>query len=195
MPRKLTVLLLLTILILSLAACQPAPTATTEPTTAADPATVAYPVVTEAASVPTEAAADVAGQPAGDLPAATAYPGGEVNIVPTAASEGLLGSDYPAPNAMPAVENRSAVTARLVEQAPDDSDPANTRLTVEVLASSPIENMPDFTSQLIGQTVDLFTVAADMPELNPDDTFEAEVSYQGDENGGRFFARNIVKQP
>jgi len=88
-------------------------------------------------------------------------------------------------------ENRSRISARLIERSTDPDNAANALLRVEILSSESIENMPNFTENLINQEVDLLTDAANLPEIQPGTNFTAEVSYHGDERGGKYFAQQI----
>ena len=107
---------------------------------------------------------------------------------------------YPAPGGdtggpglmgVPAIENRSRISARLIESAPYAEQPDYTRLRVELLSSEPVDGMQDFTAGRIGEQIDLLVSGQDLPALAAGDTLQAVVSYEGDERGGVFFASQI----
>jgi hypothetical protein len=101
---------------------------------------------------------------------------------------------YPAePLGMPAVENSSRLTARLVSSSPDEALPGFTRLRVLVLSTEMTAGMPSFTQDLVDQEVDLYAAAGDLPALTAGENIAAEVTYRGDEHGGKFFVQNIEK--
>lgn len=139
---------------------------------------------------PTE---DLGGYPVGLPGAETAYPAGDAGSPPgaeTAYPAGDVG--YP-PAAAPAVENQSKVTAKLIEAAPGPDNSGLTRLHVQVLSSEALNGMPDFTSKLINQEADLYVQTEQMPQMSPGDQFSATVSYNGDENGGKYMVVEIGK--
>lgn len=92
---------------------------------------------------------------------------------------------------MPAIENRSRISARLIERSTDPDNAAYALLHVAILSSEPIEGLPNFTEKMINQEVDLLADAASLPEIQPGANFSAEVSYRGDETGGKYFAQKI----
>ncbi len=172
------VLLFTAAILLALAGCQPAQQPTAAPTEAATsiptveqaypPAEQAYPAVQEGYPAPGQVAA-------GD----EAYPApGEVGTFP-----GMV----------PARENRSKVTAQLVSAQPDPARPEYTRLRVRLLASEATEGMDSVTDGLVNQEVDLLIEAAQLPDLEPGDTFEAEVSFMGDERGAAYYILKLLK--
>lgn len=142
--------------------------------------------------------------PSGAYPAAApteAPPANESYPPPGAAAEETIppaqGTDggYPPPAAgVPAMENLSIVKATLVERGTDPSAPGFERLTVTILESAAAPGMTSRTDDLIDAQIFLFAEPANLPELQPGDTFTAEVAYRGDEAGGRFFATKIEKQ-
>lgn len=175
-------------LIAVLAGCQQATPASTQEaatpaslpnTTGADPAG-AYPP-----AAPTEAPTTNEGYPApGDA-------AGESNLpAQPGTNEG-----YPPPAAgVPAMENLSTVKATLVERDTDPEAPGFERLTVKILESAAAPGMISRTDDLIDAEIFLFAEPANLPDLQPGDTFTAEVAYRGDEASGRFFATKIEKQ-
>jgi hypothetical protein len=125
-------------------------------------------------------------------PAPTAYDPGYP--APDAEPEsGELGGEPGGPGLMgaPAIENRSRITARLIESGPYVEQPDYTRLRVELLSSEPVDGMQDFTAGRIGQQIDLLVSPQDLPTLAAGDTLQALVSYEGDERGGVFFASQV----
>lgn len=179
---------LIIFLTLLLAACAPgaaAPTSTLVPTlaVAGTPETPAQPAAQEpTAAAPTQVVNAEGSYPApGD--AAEAYP----------AQSATAESGYPGPASAPVMENRRRITARLVEQAPDETTPGWVRLRAEVLTSAAVEQMPSFTDNQVGQQIDLY-VEGEAPSLAAGDTFSALVSYRGDEFGGRFIAQEVQKE-
>lgn len=125
------------------------------------------------------------------------YPGPEGAATVPAADPALAptqDSAYPGPASVPVVDNRSRVTARLVEQAPDDANPGWVRLRAEILTSDTVDQMPTFTGDKIGQEIDLYVEAAGLPDLAVGDSFSALVTYHADESGGRFTAAEVQKE-
>lgn len=142
---------------------------------------------------PTGTPTAAATMPAVSLPAAgdvTAYPAPADVTVPGVetsypAGPGILG--------VPAIENLSRISARLIESAPDENRPDSVRLRVEVLSSAALEGMPEFTAGRVGEQIDLLATAQGLPNLVPGDRLQADVRYEGDERGGMFYASQIEK--
>lgn len=171
---------------LLLAACAPGPAAnapTLVPTVAVDLPDASTPDASQPAVQETMPAYPVETFEGG-------YPGpeGEEAVQPP------VDPGYPGPAGAPVMENRSRVTARLVERAPDHDNPGWVRLRAEILTSDTVDQMPSFTGDKIGQEIDLYVDAAGLPDLAPGDTFGALVSYQGDESGGRFTAAEVQRE-
>ncbi len=117
--------------------------------------------------------------------AATAYPlsAPEAAAYPAPTPEASAGG--PPPAGVPVIENRSQVTAQLIMQSPVDDDPGLLRLHVLVTATQEVEGMPSFTAGQEGQEADLFIQAEQMVAIENGASFNAEVSYRGDEYGGK----------
>lgn len=171
-----------------LAGCQQATPA--QPQEAATPAssetTSSLPNTTGAdPAAPTEAPATDGGYPP---------PGGaEGETVPPAQPGG--DTSYPPPAVgVPAMENLSNVKATLVERGTDPEQPGFERLTVTILESAAAPGMISRTDDLVDAQIYLYVEPANLPELQPGDTFTAEVAFRGDETSGRFFATKIEKQ-
>jgi hypothetical protein len=173
MSLKNQFLLLSCLCILILSACA-APSASPTPTM----------VPTIALTSPTAAPTQEAAAPENAYPAQ----GGPTEMI----------ADYPYPvedggpaiEGMPTRENRSRVTAKLIEQAPDSANPDLVRLHVLVSAVADVEGMPNMAGDLLNQESDLFVQKDKLAALQPDQSFDAEISYRGDEQGAKFF---IVK--
>lgn len=145
------------------------------------------PTIAIQSATPAEAAS---AYPAVTVDQPTAYPAGQgFSVEPTGA--------YPAgpgPQGVPAVDNRATVTGKLIEQAPAEDYPNQTRMRVSVLTSTDVPGMQNFTRDLVNQQVDLLIDTALLPaELQPGDTFEATVSYRGDEKGGIYVIESLSK--
>lgn len=167
--------------LLLLAACQPATPKTqappTQPAVTSQPPTQVAPAVTDtAAAYPTPGEAET---PA--YPSVTEQPG-------TPAP----GEAYPYPAGVPAAQNQARVTAKLIEKAPGENE-GETRLHVQVLAAEDMNGLPNQAAKLVNNEADLFAQTADLPDLQPGDTFTAVVSYQGDETAGRYTAQQVQK--
>ncbi len=155
------------IVLLALAGCQPAQPAA-EPTEAGEPAVEqAYPGMQESYPGPAQPAAE------------GAYP----------APEG--GGTFP--GKVPARPNGSRVTAELISAQPDEAQPGYTRLRVKLLSSAALEGMDSVTDNLVGQEMDLLIDAAQLPDLQAGDTFEAEISFLGDEHGSGYYILKLLK--
>ncbi len=126
-----------------------------------------------------------AGYPAPDAEPESGEEGGVPGGVPGGepGGPGLMGA--------PAIENRSRISARLIESGPYAQQPDYTQLRVELLSSEPVDGMQDFTAGRIGQQIDLLVSPQDLPALAAGDTLQALVSYEGDERGGVFFASQV----
>lgn len=191
--------ILIFMLLAALAACQQAtqtPQATTGAQESATPAasatTASLPDTTGANPPSADPTADPTEAPATDM--GYLPPGGAAGeaIAPT---QPVTNEGYPPPAAgVPAMENLSIVKATLVERGTDAAAPGFERLTVTVLESAAAPGMTSRTDDLIGGEVYLFAEPATLPDLQPGDTFTAEVAYRGDESGGRFYATKIEKQ-
>lgn len=178
--HTITLMLLLGLL---LAACAPDPTFVLTST----PAAPAQPAAQEPTAAASTQAATQAANAEGSYPA----PGDAAEAYP--AQNATAESGYPGPASAPVMENRSRITARLVEQAPDETTPGWVRMRVEVLTSAAVEQLPSFTDDKVGQQIDLY-VEGEAPSLAAGDTFSALVSYRGDEFGGRFIAQEVQKE-
>jgi hypothetical protein len=130
--------------------------------------------------------------PAAGLDAATAYPPALLPTGYPAPGDSSQGLAYPGPEGVPARPNATNITARLIEMAPVDTNPGTTRLTSELLSTQPAGSEGDFASARIGQQVDLFAQGIVIPELTTGDTFNAEVTYMGDESGGQFIITQFL---
>lgn len=180
-------------LIAVLAGCQQATPAPTQE--AATPASSAT-----SASLPNTTGADPApatptAAPTDAVPANGSYPppaaAGETNPPVQPGDNG----GYPPPAAgVPAMENLSIVKATLIERGTDPAAPGFERLTVKILESAAAPGMISRTDDLIDAEIYLFAEPANLPDLQPGDTFTAEVAFRGDEAGERFFATKIEKQ-
>ncbi len=174
--------LLVLILLLSAGGCSSAtqmPTATTVPTIQLATDTAEPTLAVETAD------------PVQQAPVATefAYPEPEPGAYPYPAGEG----GDPAISGAPVRDNRSRVTAQVIEVGTDADNPSLTRLHVLVTGSSEIPGEANFTASLVDQEAD-FLVDSGLPaNLQPGDTFEAEVTYRGDEHGGKYFILSFVQ--
>lgn len=162
-------------ILLALAGCQPGQPPTAAPTeevvvVSAPTVEQAYPAVEEGYPAPDQLAANDEAYPA---------PAGE--------EAGTF------PGMAPARENRSKVTAQLISAQPDQARPEYTRLLVKLLASQAAEGMDSVTDDLVDQEVELLMEAAQLPVLEPGDTFEAEVSWMGDEHGADYYILKLLK--
>lgn len=177
------------LVIVVLMGCQSAPAQPTLMATVSLPEPGAVPQGTQAVpgGYPVEAPATQtpAGYPAGGSPASAP-------VQETANYPAPGGETGPA-SGVPAVDNRALVTATLIEQAPDTDNGSNTRLRVRVLAVQDVNGMPNLVRDLVNTETDLFIETGKLPELNPNDRFEALVSYTGDEQGGKFHVLEIKK--
>ena len=179
-------------LIAVLAGCQQAtPAATQEAATPASGTTSNLPNISGADPAGNYPAAPAEGTVANEsYPPPGAAEGGTVPPAQPGTNEG-----YPPPAAgVPAMENLSTVKATLVERGTDPAAPGFERLTVTILESAAAAGMISRTDDLIDSQIYLFTEPANLPDLQPGDTFTAEVSYRGDETSGKFFATKIEKQ-
>lgn len=189
--RSIYPILLIITLILSACAPKTAPAPTQAPTlppTEAPAQPTAAPTAEsepEPTALPTEAAAVDAdaypypaamGQPT--LPPSGAYPAPE--------GEG--------PSTVISRPNQSQVLASLIEISADPDNPDLTRLRAlveEVKVNQ--EAGGDYTSDLVDQEVDFYVKGIDIPDLQAGDLFSAEVTYNGDESGGRFFITAFIE--
>lgn len=134
--------------------------------------------------------------PGQEVPSNAADPGAgyPVEGLPTVSAQNPA---YPAPDAppsgAPAVENRAKVTGTLLDKAPDAVDPALTRLRVNVQTVEDVAGMPNMAREMANTETDLYVETSRLPELNPNDRFEAVVAFVGDEHGGRFVVQEIEK--
>jgi hypothetical protein len=122
-------------------------------------------------------------------PEGAAQPAGGEYPAPSGAQP--VDDAYPGPAGVPAVENRSRVTAVLLEQAPDESSPGWVRLHVRIQTSEVVDGLPNFTADKVDQEVDLFAAENSLPALESGATFTALVTFLGDEQGGRFVVQEV----
>jgi hypothetical protein len=162
------------VLLLALAACQPG-AAPAEPTEADLPeAGQTQPVDEKGYPTPVEP---------------------EDGVLPTA-SYPAPGEDGPVgPGQVPARPNASRVTAELIEVTPYAENPEYTRLRVRLLSSQAMEGMASVTDELVDQEMELLVKTSQLPDLQPGETFEAEVSFMGDEHGSNYYILNLLKMP
>ncbi len=155
------------------------------------PAATPAPALPTPTNQPVQAETAYPAQEEAPVTQATAYPGAqEAPTMPAA------GEAYPppgGPGGAPAVENRSQITARLISQAPAEDLPDMLKLHIQVLSTREVAGMPSFTNQLSGQEIDLYAPSAGFPAIQPGENLEAEVTYRGDENGGRYIAQSVSK--
>lgn len=111
-----------------------------------------------------------------------------IETYPAPEEEGPVG-----PGQAPARPNGSRVTAKLIEAAPYEQNPAYTRLRVRLISSQALEGMASVTDELVDQEIELLVETAQLPDLQPGETFEAEVSWMGDEHGSNYYIRNLLK--
>lgn len=168
------------LLLLAAAACQPAAATSPAPTLAP---TIALPQATEAAP-----AVEIPGYPAVTEPAALPQeiPAESYPVETEAAGEPVIAG-------APVIENRSVVTARLIQQSPDPTHPGYTLLRVEILASQDVAGMQNFTREKVNQEIDLLVETAQLPALEPGENLTGEVSYRGDEWGGNYYGQQVQK--
>lgn len=151
----------------------------------------------EQAAAPAEAYPGApAGEEAGPVPDEESYPAPEE--LPAAAE--IPTETYPAPveeveegPAVPARPNLSRISAQLIEAAPSAEKPGYTLLKVKLLTSEAAEGMASVTDRLVGQEMDLLIETAQLPALKPGETFEAEVSFRGDEHGAAYYILKLIK--
>lgn len=171
--RKHSGYLLLALVVVALSGCAastPAATLTSVPTIAVPTATTA-PTATSAPTSTPE-------------PTEIAYPypvEEEVPLNPYPVDEGA------APGGSPVRDNRSRVTAQFIEKAPDPDNAGFVRLRVQVTAVEEIAGIANLAAALVNTETDLFANSGYTPELKPGDVFSAEISYRGDESGGKFY--------
>jgi hypothetical protein len=199
MKKHLSIFAVLTLVLIGVAGCQPqaAPTRVPPTLTAVVLATSA-PTVTTEAGYPLPAQTDAA--PSEAAPTAAVPNGTSDQPGYPPASDGEATPGYAAPEdnglsaGMPAVDNRSKVTAKLIDSAADPDSAGYTRLHVLVLASEDVEKMQNFTRKLINTEADLYVETAKLPALKAGDQFVATVAYNGDENGGKYMVVEIEKK-
>jgi hypothetical protein len=120
-------------------------------------------------------------------PVETAYPvGSDMEQIQETAYP-YPAADGTGPGGMPMRDNRSQMTAKLIEQAPDPGNPDLIRLHVLVIAVEEIPGIANLTSGLVNQETDLYVQASKMITIQPGDTFIVEVSYRGDEHGVKIY--------
>lgn len=174
-----SILILLTILLLSACAAQPAaPTPTLVPTLA----------------MPTSTVVETPAFPAVIDPLVEATPPYPVEVD----EESLDSYPYPlddggAPPKVPARENRSLVTAQLVSQAADETNPDLVKLRVIITNVTEIAGEANMLAGLVNQESDLFVAKEALVELNSGDLFDAEVSLRGDENGTKLMILKFIR--
>lgn len=194
--------LMMALVILLLAGCQPASQ------TMGQPATVVPTIALQAQ--PTHAVVAPI-QESGDSPAypapTSAAPGQASYPAPDSGATGGGGDTssttgpgaYPAPGDVPGsggvqvIENRSQITAQLISSAPSATSADATVLRVKILSSQDVEKMPNFTTGKENQEVDLLIKTANLPALQAGDKLQATVSYFGDEHGGYYQVLEIKK--
>jgi len=168
-------------LILIAAACQPAPGAQA-PTLVP---TIALPAP-DTATVPATQPAETTAYPAGGEPQA-----GDVEATGDLEAQDDAYPIGPGLAGAPVIDNRSVVTARLIEQAPAADQPGFTLLLVEILSSEDIAGVQNFTREKVNQEIELLAETEQLPEIQPGENFTAEVAYRGDEHGAKFYAYQI----
>jgi hypothetical protein len=97
------------------------------------------------------------------------------------------------PPGVPALENRSRVSVKLLAQEPDPDHPDLIRLHVQVNSVAEVSGMANMAGALENQEADLYSHKADMIELKPGAVFDAEISYRGDENGARYYIVRFIQ--
>lgn len=157
----------MSIFLLALAGCRPAQPAAVPTETGQPPIDQAYPALEESAPEPAQPAEEYA--------------------YPTPEDGGLF------PGKVPARPNGSRVTAEVLSAQPDEAKPGYTRLRVKLLSSKALEGMDSVTDNLVDQEMDLLMDAAQLPDLKAGDTFEAEVSFLGDEHGADYYILKLLK--
>jgi hypothetical protein len=167
--------LLLALVVLALSGCAAS-------TPAATPTTVPTIAVPTATTVPSATAAPTSTPEPTEI--AYPYPVEEemsVNPYPYPVGEGAT------PGGSPVRENRSRVTAQLIEQAPDPDNAGFVRLHVLVTAVEEIEGMANLAAGLVNTETDLYASGLNIPVLKAGEVFSAEVSFRGDENGAKLY--------
>ncbi len=94
------------------------------------------------------------------------------------------------PSGVPAMPNRSVISARVTEVSQSQQLEGKWRLTLEVLESKPLAG-PNFTRE--GQTFKAFTVAC-QANLEPGEVIKAQAEFVGDEAGGALRLTHIERQ-
>jgi hypothetical protein len=188
--RRFYILLAVAVVVFGSVSCQPAQKPA-EPTLT--PVVLATPTAAASPTVP--ATATAAAYPPPQTGATPGYPvdqpGGETTPAYPAPGDG---SGTGPAGGVPAIENRGKVTAKLIESAPDPDNANFTRLHALILTSEDVEGMQNFTSKLVNTEADLYIQTGQLPELKAGDMFEAVVSYNGDEHGGKYYVKEIQKQ-
>jgi hypothetical protein len=134
---------------------------------------------------------------------ATTYPALEPKVLATAypavsGDEKIADYPYPVeeggpgPAGVPARDNRSRVTAKLIEQAPDSDNPDLIRLHVLVTGVADIEGMPNMAGALLNQESDLFVQKDLLVDLQPEQVFTADISFRGDEHGAKYYIMTFL---
>ncbi len=186
------------LVLLALIGCQPAPKPTRSPANVPQKSapTIPMPPAAQATQAnpgtypyPAQGDEGQGSQPTTGYPAAGQTPGGEETPV-AAPPEG-----YPGPETgVPGVDNSARITGTITESAPDESTPGVTRLHVRILTSEDIEGQPNRTKDLVEKETDLFVQTNLLNGLKTGDSFEAVVTFAGDESSGRFTVIEIKKK-
>lgn len=95
-------------------------------------------------------------------------------------------------NSVMVVENNSLVTGRIEEIHLKEASLYS--FLLNIISSEDIDNLPNFTKQMVGQTIEVFSNQEFSSSLLSGETIQGKISYSKDEQGGRFWIREIRKQ-
>ncbi|HVP21917.1 MAG TPA: hypothetical protein VMS73_08655 [Anaerolineaceae bacterium] len=93
---------------------------------------------------------------------------------------------------MPARENYSLVSGKVLAVSPDPQKPAMLRAQISVTASDYVQNYPSRTDDKVGQEINVLVPQDLARDLKVGDSIQLQVSYRGDESGGAFFGSQLV---
>jgi hypothetical protein len=118
--------------------------------------------------------------------AATSYPVPDYTIPqPT--------SNYPAPGEGGAIpDNASLMTVEIQSLTPNANDPAYVVAKVKVNATTPVEGMIEYNSNLAGTVIDINLATADAAILAVGDLRIIKVSFRADNWGGGYYGSEIT---
>jgi hypothetical protein len=103
-------------------------------------------------------------------------------------------SDTP-PNKMPAVENHSLVSGKVILVAAYPKNSTRVLIRLSVTVSAPVENFRSFTSDKVGQEIEILVDPALASSVKAGDSIQLKVSYRGDEFGGNFYGSDLTANP